>query len=231
MKLLLLTILLLYSCKGGSGSGSSQDVPVVASPSTNPTSPTIEIPTETSPTIPTTPVDLDPEETPIYWDANLYMVNFNTAQENKVKDAVEIMRKVIGSQQFKDAILNHTYQGKKTFVDNGGFTNAQIYQKILDGAEIVGDRSKNGEMDAELELYYTFTNTVGYTRSNTTRIWMNTKYFNVYTPYNVAGNLMHEWTHKLGFSHAVNYSSSRDYSVPYAVGSIMEKLGKKVDTL
>ena len=45
----------------------------------------------------------------------------------------------------------------------------------------------------------------------------------------VASNLFHEWLHKVGFGHAVNYSVSRDYSVPYAVGRIIGSIGKQFD--
>lgn len=161
------------------------------------------------------------------WDADIYYVNFTQAQEDKVIKAVELMKKVIASKAFKDAVLNFTYNGQKTYVDNGGFTNAQIYQKILDGAEKMGDTSKNNTLNVELELYYALTNTIGYTYPNVTRIYMNTKYFNTYTPSNVSGNLMHEWLHKLGFGHASSYSVSRDSSVPYAIGYIMEKMTKQ----
>jgi hypothetical protein len=53
---------------------------------------------------------------------------------------------------------------------------------------------------------------------------MNTKYFYVYTPYQVAGNLTHEWLHKLGFDHDVASTPARPYSVPYAVGYILRDL-------
>jgi hypothetical protein len=84
-------------------------------------------------------------------------------------------------------------------------------------------------MDLELELYYSSRNTVGYTYPSGLKIWMNTKYFDVYTPAEVAGNVFHEWTHKLGFGHDSRYSVSRNSSVPYALGYIMEELGKKFE--
>lgn len=161
------------------------------------------------------------------WDANIYFTNFNNTQEAKVEKAVELMKKVIASKAFRDRVINFTYNGKKTYVDNGGFTNSQIYQIILDGAEKMGVTSKNNTLDVELELYYAATSTIGYTYPNVTRIWMNTKYFNNYTANQVAGNLMHEWVHKLGFGHASSYSVSRDSSVPYAIGYIMQELTKQ----
>jgi uncharacterized protein YjaZ len=34
----------------------------------------------------------------------------------------------------------------------------------------------------------------------------------------VAGNLAHEWCHKMGYKHAYKYNSTRHHTVPYAVG-------------
>lgn len=174
----------------------------------------------------TTPPPPPVSDQALDWSADIYFVNFSAAQESKVDKAVSLMKKVIASKTFKDKIINHTYNGKKTFVDNNGLTNTQIYQKLLDGAEKMGNTSKNNTMDVELELYYAATSTVGYTYPNSTRIWMNTKYFNNYTPIKVAGNLTHEWLHKLGFGHASSYSTSRNYSVPYAIGYLMEELAE-----
>ena len=92
----------------------------------------------------------------------------------------------------------------------------------------MGNTSKNNTMDVELELYHQKTNTIGYTYPNTVRIWMNTKYFNKYTPVKVADNLMHEWMHKLGFTHATVWSKERDHSVPYAIGYLVEELAEKL---
>lgn len=158
------------------------------------------------------------------WDAQLNFVNFTPVEENKVRQAVEILKKVIASKEFKDRILNFTYKGKKQFIDSDGRSNEEIYYMILEGAERIGNTSKNNMMDVELELYHQTTKTIGYTYPNTARIWMNKKYFNRYTPLKVADNLMHEWMHKLGFGHEISWSQDRDYSVPYAVGYLVEEL-------
>lgn len=160
------------------------------------------------------------------FDAQIHLVNFPQVQEAKIHKAVELIKKVVASDEFKERILNHKFDGEKTFVDNKGFTNEQIYQIILDGSETLIPE-KNGRMDVEVELYQQSTNTIGYTYPNTSRIWVNTKYFDKYTPVQVADNLFHEWLHKLGFDHDVKYSKSRNYSVPYAIGYLVEELAHK----
>lgn len=161
------------------------------------------------------------------WNADIYLVNFNSTQEKKIMKAVEIIKKVIASSEFKERVLNYRFKGKKQFYDHGGLTNEEVYQKILEGAEQMGNTSKNNIMDVELELYTQATSTIGYTYPHTVRIWMNRKYYNRYTPIKVADNLMHEWMHKLGFVHATTWSESRDHSVPYAIGYIVEDLANK----
>src|SRR5690606_6525010 len=125
--------------------------------------------------------DADPLPSEAYtFDANFIFVNSNYDQQRKLERAIEIIKKVVATEEFRSRVINHTYQGKKTFVDNGGHNNSQIYQKILDGAEKLRPY-KNNMMDAEVELYYAPNNVVGYTYANSHRIWVNTKYFNNYT--------------------------------------------------
>lgn len=160
------------------------------------------------------------------FSANVLLANFGLTEEQKFERAVEILKLVISTEEFKDRVLNYTYNGTKTFVDNGGYTNAQIYQRIIEAAEVLKPVTNN-TLDGEVELYYEASNTVGYTKPTTVRIWMNRKYFSTYTSAGVAHNLMHEWLHKLGFEHAVSYSPSRDSSVPYAIGYIVQEIGNK----
>jgi hypothetical protein len=181
---------------------------------------------KTSPTV--APSSEDVPAQAVSWDAELYMTNFSTQQEEKVRKAVSLIKKVISSKEFRDRVHNYTYNGSKAFFDNQGMTNEQVYQIILDGAEKMGNTTKNNTMDVELELYHQATTTIGYTYPNTVRIWMNKKYFNKYTPIKVADNLMHEWMHKLGFTHATTWSKDRDHSVPYAIGYLVEELAAKM---
>lgn len=160
------------------------------------------------------------------FDTNVTPIGTTSSQEAKIQSAERKIKDVIASDEFRTAVLNHTYNGKKTFVDNGGLTNAQIYQKILEGAEKL-QPSKNNAMDMSVKLYYENSSTVGYTTTTSKTINMNTKFFNKYTASGVSHNMMHEWLHKLGFKHAVSYSTSRDYSVPYAIGNLMGKLAVK----
>ena len=191
--------------------------------------------TPTDPTDPSDPSD-DPTDDPTdevpaeasSFEINATLTDFDANDEIKVKKAFAIIKKVIASAEFRTRVIDFTYSGTKRFVDNDNFTNAQIYQKLLDGSEDLQPGVDN-QMDLDLELYYSSRSTVGYTYADGLRIWMNTKFFDAYTPCEVDGNFFQEWTHKLGFGHASSYSVSRDSSVPYALGYLVEELGKKYE--
>lgn len=177
---------------------------------------------------PSTEVDGEVPDAALIFDANIKFVDFEASDEVKLNKAIEIIKKVIATNEFRTRVLNFTYKQKLAFVDNGGFSNAQVYQKLLDGAETLRPVIDH-TMDLELQLYHASNTTVGYTYPSSVRIWMNTKYFDQYTPSEVARNVFHEWTHKLGFTHAVRATKDRKYSVPYALGSLIEELGKKYE--
>ena len=237
---IMLAALLSASCnKGGGGGDSSDSTTSTATTPADPdadedsteTPPVVSPPVEEPPVVVTPPVvtptpddSLPPEA--YSFDTNVTLVNLTATQTTKMKKALEIIKLVVATDEFRSKILNHTYSGKKTFVDNKGLTNAQIYQKILDGAESL-QPTKDNELDCEVEMYTASTNVVGYTYASSKRIWVNTKYFNQYTAAGVAHNLFHEWMHKLGFTHASTWSTSRDYSVPYAIGDLVGEIGKE----
>lgn len=185
----------------------------------------------TTPGDDTTPDDGDVDDVPgaVPVEADLFgsqvsFTNFDVADEQKVEQALELIRQVVRTPEFRDRVLNHKYNGAKSFANNDGKTNAQIYQTFIDGEEKLNP-GKNHRMDLQLELYTNNSNNVvGYTYPNVLKIWMNTKYFNQYEPCEVARNLFHEWSHKLGYGHDSASTAKRPYSVPYGIGSIMQDL-------
>lgn len=154
---------------------------------------------------------------------NAFLREFSPEQEDKMRRALERLKIVVNSKEFKEAVLSHTYQGETTFVDNKGMSNVEVYQAIMAGVETLNDELDH-EMDLDITLYYSNNSTVGYTYPNTTRVWVNNKFFAGYSLSKVAANAMHEWLHKIGFGHDYNRTARRAYSVPYAVGTIVRNL-------
>lgn len=153
------------------------------------------------------------------------LINLTATQTSKYNKAVSIVKKVVGTESFKKKILNYLYSGSRQFANNNGKTNAQIYQSILDAAESLKP-IKNNTMDLGVKMYYAANSVVGYTNPSITYINVNTKFFNTYAANQVAGNLFHEWLHKLGYGHDSAATARRPYSVPYAVGYMIRDIGK-----
>ncbi|WP_408098024.1 hypothetical protein ACJVC5_03615 [Peredibacter sp. HCB2-198] len=217
--LMLMTSLLSVSCNksggGGSSSEESQSAPI-----------TDDSGSDTGngdPSTPTPTPNVPPQA--LTFSTNVELLNFNTEQAEKYNQAIELVKLVVATEEFRTKVLNHTYNGSKQFANNNGLTNAQIYQSILDAAEKLYP-AKNNRMDLEVELYYANNSVVGYTNGSTTQIWVNTKFFNNYKINSVAGNLFHEWLHKLGYGHDSAATAQRPYSVPYAIGYIMADIAQ-----
>lgn len=215
LAMMLLMSLMTVSC-GKSGGGSSSELSTQAATNTDDDS-----------FIPSTPGSTaDVPALALSFQTNVDLLTAFTAdQEAKYMAAVAMVKKVVATEAFRTKVLNHTYNGVKQFVDNRGRTNAQIYQTILDAAESL-QPAKNNTMDVGVKLYYENSSVVGYTNGSITYINVNTKFFNGYDVNEVAGNLFHEWLHKLGYGHSASATPSRPYSVPYAIGYIVRTLGK-----
>ncbi len=152
----------------------------------------------------------------------------------KINDAIQLIEAVINSDEFKQEILDHEWNGKKQFAQADGLSNEEIYQKIIEGFETT-DESESptlGTLDLSLQVYRPFfrwSKVIGYTRPNENTIYLNRYRLRDNSTAEVAANLVHEWTHKLGFDHDSKATSRRAYSVPYRVGDLFLKIAKNAD--
>jgi hypothetical protein len=166
------------------------------------------------------------------FDFNIKFHDMNSEREEKIFESVELLRRIFASLEFKTRILNHRFNGKKAFAWNKGLSNQEIYQRILGGVEKL-EPERNNAMDVEIDLFTDMnSNVLGYTKTQTKKIWMNTKYFNAETTkVELSSHLMHEWLHKLGFGHERKRCQDRVYTVPYAIGYIVRDLAKEMIAL
>lgn len=160
--------------------------------------------------------DLEP-----HFKTRIKLVNFSAANKNKVHEAAGLIQQILMSEEFKNEILD------ARFTWTMGLSNLEIYEKIIQGAEKLSPKV-DYEMDVVLETFYADAVTVGYTMTGSHKVFMNRKFLHRFTPAEVTSNIMHEWLHKLGFSHEVEDSPSRRASVPYTVGYIVRNLAKKL---
>jgi hypothetical protein len=144
------------------------------------------------------------------------LTGFNATQEARFRKILSNVEKVINSERFKKEVLDHTYQDKKQFVDTTD-SNEQVLTKIL---------SKTWAIEYRLEMLSRFSSTVGYTYPNVTWIVLNARKYPLMSDADVANNIIHEYGgHKLGrYGHAQKWNAARDYSTPYGLGNIGEKV-------
>ena len=163
------------------------------------------------------------------FDFNVKTVRMHIKHEEKLQRAIELLREVFASPEFRKRIITHRYLGRRGFYLSRGFSNMEIYQLILNGTERLYP-IRNNAMDVEVELYADFESRVlGFTVPRSKRIWMNKKYFLKFSPAEIAANLIHEWLHKLGFDHERDRTEARKYSVPYAIGYIVKELAQELE--
>jgi len=169
---------------------------------------------------------------------NLTTEGLTEKEKYLCNQAVAIAEQRLNSEEFRDFILTHSYI-RKTYTgklwwkkehaerifsfESCEYTRAQIYQSIMDGREVLSP-----ELDNEADIFLkvdprSSRSVIGYTYPNTNWQWIYRKVLNSWGPKDVAGNLVHEWCHKLGFGHTYDYTVNRQYSVPYAVGYFVSK--------
>jgi len=154
------------------------------------------------------------------------IVGFDSESMEKMENAFAVLEKVVNSVEFKNKVLNfENTQGKNKFASNKGLTNEQIYKIFMDGRETL-QQNTPGEMNFFLKLYYKrYSKVIGWTNGSINTININWKFFKGFRLSDVAGNLAHEWTHKIGFDHA---SASEHDSAPYAIGYIVREMSARV---
>ena len=156
---------------------------------------------------------------------------YSPAEAEKLRQATELLSKVLGSEAFRQRILEHQYRGGAGFADSDGLSNAQVYEKLMAARETYTDADDH-EVDLDLEiknLGWRGRNVVGYTYPDVATVTQNRKFFALKSPADIAANLAHEWVHKLGFGHDFRQTAPRPYSVPYAVGDIVGELAKALE--
>lgn len=140
-------------------------------------------------------------------------LNYNKEQKLKLGQAQAVLEKIFNSEEYKQEVLKRKFTSTE-------LSPQEIYEKLFAGAEALIP-AVNYQMDLQVRMYYSWRRTVGYTYPSDMVVHTNSRFHNSYGVCQVASNLTHEWTHKMGFSHA----SARDSkSVPYAHNDIIEEL-------
>jgi hypothetical protein len=138
--------------------------------------------------------------------------------------AMGLANRVLQSEEFKKAVLSHVvvmcekprkeYLG---FVDTV-LTNIQVYNRM---------QSADGKIKVSIETppWYKrwFSKEIARENSNGS-ITIKRSYFQQAPIPELVNTIIHEVAHKAGFTHAFYLNYFRQFSVPYALGEIAEKL-------
>lgn len=152
----------------------------------------------------------------------------NATPEDKarVTEALRLLEEVVNRPEFRDRVLNMTYKiGKNTFqgYTQTDATPTQVLQDIESAVENYNDGGP-GVIDLFLDSYYKRSSTVGYTSVKDKFIHMNRYIQSSYTPQQTAGNIFHEWMHKIGYGHSSRNNVYRPHSVPYKLGYLVAEM-------
>lgn len=173
---------------------------------------------------------------------------FSPEQHAKIMRARDLLEQVINSDDFAVGVVNferkelecvrtgwfrksckYVHAGFGFEYDGNGRTEtdgARVLEIIRSGAETLSPEA-DGEADINIDLGYG--RAVGYTYPNSAWQWINQWFLdssNV-TEADIAGNIAHEYMHKLGFGHAYRSHATRQYTVCYAIGYLVAGLAKK----
>lgn len=152
------------------------------------------------------------------------MTGFDGEKGVKMEAALKVLEDVVNSEEFKNRVINFVNtKCERAFASNNGKTNEEIYAIFMEGRETLQPNTP-GEMNFFLNLYNKpWSKVIGYTTGKINLININWKFFKGNTPDDVAANLAHEWTHKIGFDHK---SAKEHDSAPYAIGYIVGELAR-----
>ena len=143
--------------------------------------------------------------------------NYTADQKKKLALAEKVLAKIVNSPEYEVEVLSRKFTSTN-------LSSKEVYEKLFRGAEGL-QPAVNYQMDLKVTMYLKkLSKVVGYTYPNTLIVYTNSKFHNGYSVCQVASNLFHEWTHKMGFDHS---SASDSKSVPYSHNDIVEKLCPK----
>ena len=160
------------------------------------------------------------------------MTGFGGVSEAKYRRACEKLIVAINSEEFKQRVLNYQYMVNGEIVNNFKLpevnekylSKQEVYDLIMSGKDKFNEEA-DGDIDIKVELYNKrFSSAIGYTYPSTWKTWINYKFFRNFSDADVAGNIVHEYMHNLGFTHAFNSNATRQHTVPYAIGTIIRDI-------
>lgn len=135
----------------------------------------------------------------------------------KISRSIQLAEHTVELQEWKAVLL------KEKMTETDGLTNMEIMHMFFSGSDLLNKES-DGDIDLFLTGYYKrFSKVIGYIIRGKLWHWINTKFINLFDESDLAGHLIHEYMHRMGFSHYGKKSTS----VPYVYGNVTKKIAQK----
>jgi hypothetical protein len=137
--------------------------------------------------------------------------NFSQARKMKLIRSARLLEEVVNSLVFTEEFLKLDL----------GVPGAKLLERFMSGGDQYGEA--DGDIDIDLTFYYRWwSKVVGYITQGGEQ-YINGKFFDRYNEAEIAGNLAHEYFHRMGYS-----DDAGEMSIPYQVGYLVEEIGNNI---
>jgi hypothetical protein len=162
----------------------------------------------------------------------LALTGADASDERRIYGALKLIEDVVNTEEFRTRVLDMSYKiGKSTY--KGYSQTDSSPEEVLNSILLAKENFAGGresEIDLFLDMYYKRNSTIGYTGPKDKFIHMNRYFHSRYTSLETAGNIFHEWLHKIGHGHSQRHNDFRPHSVPYKIGKLMIEMAAEVES-
>lgn len=149
----------------------------------------------------------------------------NTCERRqKASDVAQEMEIIINSEVFKDKfyqeLMNRNYHVGETSKWKDTHPT-EIIAHFYSGWERLRPMD-DYIFQIDIDDYWTFKRVIGYTKSNISTVFVNTKYFDKRSLMLCGSNICHERGHNIGFTHDFRNTKRRKDSVCYILNDVYE---------
>lgn len=159
-----------------------------------------------------------------------------TIQESdslKMTRALQVFEIIMNDTAFQRKLLDTTFVFDVAGDPMRNLTPRQIVDTLFSGREwyhTTVDHTADITWECnERESKPLFSSTIGYGLESDSLIRTYIFYVRENSVSAIAGNVAHEWSHKVGFDHRKRNHSGRDKTVPYIVGNLVKSFAAKYD--
>ena len=159
---------------------------------------------------------------------NIDLSGLNKTRKAKARIVITEMDKVINSSLFEENLYNKLHDSSLIGeTSNWGFIDAlSIVEQFMSGGETLSPLMDK-EMDMKILPWYSWRHIVGFTYANVEWIKVNTKYFDKNSYKLIGSNFVHEYGHKVSFSHEPRGKDMRK-SICYILNEAYEETHDKL---